>query len=159
MISKSRLVIAAASLAASAAAGWWINGALWSDRYAQLERDHAIAIAKSSERARLVEQGWSQAMQKVREDARSETDANDSEHASALNELERLREENALYASRATQNTSAECRSAPATSAILLYSQLLDKCEARNIDYAGEAERRRVAGRACESAYDALLTD
>ena len=92
----------------------------------------------------------------VQKDARNKQDDVAGELGSANDELARLREAINKRTDRATRDTSDACRSTSAGSALLLYSQLLDSCSARVVELAGEADRRRVSGLACEGYGEVL---
>lgn len=143
-------------ISASAALGWWINGNRWESKVSKIERDHAVALQQSSERARELEHAWQINIEEVAKNARKEIDELESDLADADAAAGSLREELAKRTSAATSNTPSACRSTSATSALILYSELLDRGAERIAALAEEADRRRVAGLACEAAYEVL---
>ena len=151
---SARTLIATGLVVGGFLVAWNWQSMKYDRRIADIRSAHSEALAESEKRMRDIESGWHAAMTKVQEDARQAQADIDADLAAAGNELKRLRERSRLYSSRAAENTPASCRSTPATSALVLYSQLLDQCEARNISYSEEADRRRVAALACEAAYD-----
>lgn len=153
------LIIGTAVIAASFAAGWYINGTRWSAEYTQLERDHAKAVTKSIERARLVEKGWAAAVEQVRKNAAEQQESISADRATTDRDVDGVREATDKRTNSAARDTPAECRSTSATSALILYSELLDRGAERIAALAEEADRRRVAGLACEAEHGVLRGD
>lgn len=149
---NSRLAFLAAGALLAWMAASWYHG----ERLASLKAEHATAIAAAHERHRATERGWQVAMDKVREDAQQAQDAITADLAGAHDELAGLREAAARAARRAARDTCTADGSAPAASAAVLPADLLGACAALYIDVAAEADRRRIAGQACEAAHDAL---
>ena len=143
---STRTWIAGGLLVAGFLAAWSWQGNRYEARIATMQDAQAEALANAQERARKVEQDWAAAMIEVQKDAKESEAAIAGELSSANDELARLREAVDKRTDRATRDTANACRSASASSALLLYSQLLDSCSARVIELAGEADRRRVAG-------------
>lgn len=153
---STRAWIACGLLVAGFLFAWSWQGNRYEARIATMRAAQAEALADAQERVRKVEQGWAAAMIEVQKDARNKQDDVAGELGSANDELARLREASASYTDRATSDTPDACRSASAGSALLLYSQLLDSCSARVVELAGEADRRRVSGLACEGYGEVL---
>lgn len=153
---STRAWIACGLLVAGFLVAWNWQGNRYEARIATMRATQAEALANAQDRVRRVEQGWASAIIEVQKDARNKQDDVAGELGSANDELARLREASASYTDRATRDTYDACRGTPATSALLLYSQLLDSCSARVVELAGEADRRRVSGLACEGYGDAL---
>lgn len=153
---STRAWIAAGLVVAGFLVAWNWQGSRYEAKLADLRSAHSQALAEAQERARRIEQGWHATIDEVRKDARENAAAVADDLDSANHELARLREASASRSSRAASNTSTACRSTPATGALILYSELLDSCSARVLDLAGEADRRRVAGLACERYGEVL---
>lgn len=153
---STRAWIAVGLVVAGFLVAWNWQGSRYETRLADLRSAHSQALAEAQERARRIEQGWQAAIDEVRKDAKQNEEAVAAELGSANDELARLREASASRASRATSDTAPACRSTPASGALILYSELLDQCSGRVLDLAGEADRRRVAGMACEAYADSL---
>lgn len=153
---NSKAWLAGALLAAGFIAGWLWQGHRYEARLARISADHAAALATAHERHRATERGWQAAMEKVREDAQHAQDAISADLAGAHDELAGLREAAARATRRATRDTCTADGSAPASAAAVLPADLLGACAALYIDVAAEADRRRIAGQACEAAHDAL---
>lgn len=148
--------LAGALLAAGFLAGWIWQGHRYEAKLARVSAEHATAIAAAHERHRATERGWQAAMDKVREDAQHAQDAIAADLAGAHDELAGLREAAARATRRAARDACTADGSAPAPAAAILPADLLGACAALYIDVAAEADRRRVAGQACEAAHDAL---
>lgn len=149
---NSRLAFLAAGALLAWLAASWYHG----ERLANLKAQHATAIAAAHERHRATERGWHAAMDKVREDAQHDQDAITAGLADAHDELAGLREAAARASRRAARDTCAADGSAPVACSAVLPADLLGACAAFYIDVAAEADRRRIAGQACEAAHDAL---
>lgn len=145
-----------AFLAAGALLAWLAASWHYGERLASLKAEHAAAIAAAHERHRATERGWQAAMDKVREDAHQLQNAISADLAGAHDELAGLREAAARASRRAARDTCTADGSAPAAASAALPADLLGACAALYIDVAAEADRRRVAGQACEAAHDAL---
>lgn len=144
-------LLAAGALLAWLAASWYHG-----ERLASLKAEHASAIAAAHERHRATERGWHAAMEKVREDAHQLQNAITTDLAGAHDELAGLREAAARASRRAASDTCTADGGTPAAGAAVLPADLLGVCAALYIDVAAEADRRRIAGQACEAAHDAL---
>lgn len=149
---SSRLAFLAAGALLAWLAASWYHG----ERLASLKAEHAAAIAAAHERHRAIERRWQAELEKVREDAQRAQDAIATELASAHDELAGLREAAARASRRAARDTCTADGGAPATPAAVLPAELLGACAALYIEVAAEADRRRIAGQACEAAHDAL---
>lgn len=153
---STRVWVACGLLVAGFLIAWNWQGSRCGARIATMQSMHAEALADALDRVRKVEQGWAAAMMGVQKDARENQAAIAGELGSANDELARLRQAINKRTGRATSNPADACRSSTAGSALLLYSQLLDSCSERIVELAGEADRRRVAGLACEAYGEAL---
>ena len=145
----------AALLLAGLAVGWLWNGSIWGERYAQLELDHAQAVATGQQKAREEESRRAAAAEQARKQTQQELERYAADLADADSVAEQLRVENGRLR-RTAENAAAAAGGSPTLSTLILYSELLDRCDARAGELAGEADRRRIAGIACERAYDSL---
>ncbi|EXF45284.1 hypothetical protein BAY1663_02363 [Pseudomonas sp. BAY1663] len=142
----------------------WRVAGLQSD-LAQLKTDWATEradlagqVATAEAAARAEEQRRQREFEGIRNDARGELERasadarNADERAGGLQrEIDRLR------ASRgATCNAIAAQRGQAAASAVDVLADLFIEVERAGRELAAEADRRGVAGRACERAYDSL---
>ena len=138
----------AAAAALGFAAGWLIQGA----NLSALERDHAQALAKAHAQVRLTEARWRTTIEGVQIDAREQLAQVADDAATAAATADGLRRELDRIRRRAASCTAAADGSAPRRDAELL-AELLAEVESAGRAMAAEADRRGVAGAACERAY------
>lgn len=141
-------------LLAGIALGWAINGNLWENRYVKLEREHAVALAAAEKVARAAERRAQEVVEEETSAIRQELSDLVAERDSLADIAQRVRAENAKLRDRVAQTPSAAGGSAPALSALILYSELLDRESARANELAGFADESRIAGLGCERMYD-----
>lgn len=153
----------AALMLASAAGGAWVSGALWAADLAEAKQAHAQALAAIEHRqtqaqaqARSEEQRRQTALEGIRTDASEQIEQAQADAAAAdatadglLLELDRLKRRTAICASAATGG-------APAQDSTTVLADLLSEVESAGRAMAAEADRRGIAGTACERSYDAV---
>jgi len=136
--------------------GWSWQGALGDAKYDQRETEYAKARAEAELQARSEETRRAAAVEGIRREARERIAAAESDAADERADADGMRGELAARTSRATQGAGACARGSPTTTTLILYSELLDRADARASELAQEADRRRIAGLACEDQYDSL---
>ena len=150
------IAIGAAVIAAlSFSSGWLTQGWRKDGQIASLERAQAVSVAMAYEQVREIEKRQQAAMEVIRNDAtlqimEVQTDADTANHTA-----ERLRKELARYQSSAA-NTCTATRSEAASDPIGVLIGVLEGLESTGREIAEYADRARVAGDACERAYDSL---
>lgn len=142
----------AAAAALGFAAGWLIQGA----NLSALERDHAQALAKAHAQARLTEARWRTTIEGVQIDAREQLAQVADDAATAAATADGLRRELDRIRRRAASCPAAADGSAPGRDSTELLADLLAEVESAGRAMAAEADRRGVAGAACERAYDGV---
>lgn len=142
----------AAAAALGFAAGWLIQGA----NLSALERDHAQALAKAHAQARLTEARWRTTIEGVQIDAREQLAQVADDAATAAATADGLRRELDRIRRRAASCAAASGGSAPGRDSTELLADLLAEVESAGRAMAAEADRRGVAGAACERAYDVV---
>ena len=142
----------AAAAALGFAAGWLIQGA----NLSALERDHAQALAKAHAQARLTEARWRTTIEGVQIDAREQLAQVADDAATAAATADGLRRELDRIRRRAASCAAAAGGSAPGRDSTELLADLLAEVESAGRAMAAEADRRGVAGAACERAYDGV---
>lgn len=142
----------AAAAALGFAAGWLIQGA----NLSALERDHAQAMAKSHAQARLTEARWRTTIDGVQIDAREQLAQVADDAATAAATADGLRRELDRIRRRAASCAAAAGGSAPGRDTAELLADLLAEVESAGRAMAEEADRRGVAGEACERTYDGV---
>jgi hypothetical protein len=124
--------------------------------------DYRLEVSERDRRAdaaaRTEERRWHAAVEKVDEDAKGKLDAALADAAGAQSAADRLQLEVArLRASRsATCNTIAAQQREAGVSAIGVLADLFESADRRAGELASALDRSRVAGLACEAAYDSI---
>ena len=142
----------AAAAALGFAAGWLIQGA----NLSALERDHAQALANAHAQARLTEARWRTTIEGVQIDAREQLAQVADDAATAAATADGLRRELDRIRRRAASCPAAADGGAPGRDSTELLAELLAEVESAGRAMAAEADRRGVAGAACERAYDGV---
>lgn len=143
-------------LAGAFLAGWMAQGWRMGEQIADIRADHAQALAASERRARQIESGWHAALAEVQKDARSKTEELAAHLSAAGTAAERLREQVAELSRRPAACPAAAGGSEAADLARLVLADVLSRIDAAAGELAAHADRARVAGMACEAAYDSL---
>lgn len=136
--------------------GWNWQGARWESIYSERETEYAEAQAAAERLARSEEARRAAAAEGIRRDAKNQIEQAQADAAAADTAADSLRQQLAERTRRATQGAGACPGGSPTTATLILYSELLDRADARAGELAAEADRRRVAGLACQSAYNAI---
>lgn len=161
-MTKGRALVVAAVLLAGLIIGWLWNGALWGERYAQLERDHAHHIAAQQaasadviSRALLRERDLHNQLEEHEQNAQAEKErlARDLADSNAVARRMRERLDDISGRVGADTGTAAECEAARVASGVL--AQLLGEADELAGIFAESADRSRIAGSVCEAAYGA----
>lgn len=139
----------AAAAALGFAAGWLLQGA----NLSALERDNAQALAKAHAQARLTEARWRTTIEGVQIDAREQLAQVADDAATAAATADGLRRELDRIKRRAASCPASADGSAPGRDSTELLADLLAEVESAGRAMAAEADRRGVAGAACERAY------
>ena len=142
------------ALGAGLLLGWLANGWRLGEQIAEIRADHAQALADAQSRARQIESGWYAGMLEVQRNAREKLDALDSEAGAARDAAERLRERVAELSRRPAACPGAAGGGETADPARLVLADVLSRVDAAAGELAAHADRARVAGMACEAAYD-----
>ncbi|WP_175650939.1 DUF2514 domain-containing protein [Pseudomonas sp. Marseille-P9899] len=132
----------------------------WEVRWAERDRADSEAVGVAQAEAREEEQRRQAAQQKVREDAQKEQRVADADAAGADAAGQRLHDDAGRFAaafSCPAPDPAAGARSAAATRAAMVLSDLLSRADARAGELAKAYDAARIAGQACEAAYTALM--
>lgn len=135
---------------------WTAQDWRYGRQIAQIERDQAQAMADAEKRARAQETRWRTTIEGVQIDAREQLAQVADDIAAADAAADGLRRELDRLRRRAASCAAPADRGDTAGSATVLLANLLAEVESRGRELASEADRRRVAGQACEKAYQAL---
>jgi len=160
MLNKYKLLAQICGLAALVllgfGVGWSWNGSLWELKYNNRETKYAEARAAAERQARSEETRRAAAVEGIRRDAKQQIDQAQADASAADATADSLRQQLAERTRRASADTCSDAGSQTARSTLILYSELLDRADARAGELAAEADRRRIAGLACEAQYDSL---
>jgi len=160
MLTKYKLLIQIGGLVALVllgfGVGWSWQGDRWESKYSERETEYTEARAEAERQARSEETRRAAAVEGIRREARERIAAAESDAADERADADGMRKELAERTRRATQGAGACPGGSPTTTALILYSELLDRADARASELAAEADRRRIAGLACEEQYDSI---
>lgn len=137
----------------SAVLAWNINTVRYEGKISQLRAEQAEALSLAHARARQKEREWATKIEEVKSEAREEIGRLERD----IDDAERMHSELADAARRAAESAASSCRSETAPAPSVVCADLLESVDRRAGQLAEEADRRRVAGAACEAAYDILL--
>lgn len=146
--------LAIVALCAGLLLGWLANGWRLGEQIAEIRADHADAIAAEQERARQIESGWHAGMLEIQRNAQQKLDAVAADAAAAGSAAERLRERVAELSRRPAACPASGEGGEAADAARLVLADVLGRIDAAAGELAAHADRARVAGMACEAAYD-----
>lgn len=133
--------------------------AKWQARWAEQAELQAKTRTAAEASARREEQRRQLAINQVEKDAREQNQVAtvDAVDADAAGERVRVTAQQlAAGASRCAADTSTSERSHAASRAAMVLSELLQRADARAGELAKANDRARIAGLACEAAYNAL---
>jgi len=161
-----KLIAAAVVAVVGFAGGWMANGWRHSAKLASVEAAHAQllelqaqAVVESVQAARNEEQRRTAAVENERDIAIEQVEALGADVVAGRTVSDRLRTElNALRARHASRDTAAADGSPGQQSVdpIGLLIGVLEGMDAAGREVAEYADRLRIAGFACEAAYDSL---
>lgn len=147
---------AAAAIAAGIAA-WVIQGWRYDAKVARIQQLQAEALADAQAQAREIEQARVQAVEEVTQNAEQKLAALQADAIAASDSADRLRAEvNRLR--RTASNPTAACtgKGQSGTDAIGVLAVVLAELDDRAGEVGRYADELKIAGMACESAYDSV---
>lgn len=160
MLSKYKLWLQIGGLIALVLLGFWVGwswqGSRWESKYLALGAAWAESRAAAERQARSEEARRAAAVEGIRRDAKQQIEEAQADATASDATADSLRKQLAERTRRATQGAGACPGGSPTTATLLVYAELLDRADARAGELAAEADRRRVAGLACEAQYDSL---
>lgn len=146
----------AALMALSAYGAWQWQANAYTAQIATMQADQARSLAAAQAKARSEEQRRQTALEIIRNESRQSTEQALADAAAAdatadglQHELDRLKRRAAICASAATG-------SPPAKDAATVLANVLSEVESAGRAMAAEADRRGIAGAACERSYVAV---
>lgn len=146
----------AALMALSATAAWQWQANSYGAQLADLRTAQAEALATAQAQARTEEQRRQLAVEGIRHDAQTHIAQAATDAAAADRTADGLRVELARLKRRPAScpGATAGSEAGPDTTAVL--ADLLEEVERAGRAMAAEADRRGIAGGACERSYDAV---
>ncbi|SCU95507.1 conserved exported hypothetical protein [Cupriavidus necator] len=162
---KAVVVAAAAALLLGAVGGWVVQGWRMGGQVQQLRaaqanqrEEQATALAAASEAARTEEQRRTAEQRGIANAAAKERDQAlaDARTAGAVAEQLRVRAAKLAAAARAASNTAAASGGASAGDPLDVLANVLSRADQRAGILVEYADAARIAGQACERAYDSL---
>lgn len=162
---KAVVLVALSALLIGAVGGWKVQGWRMSGQVQQLRADQAkeregqaTALAAASETARAEEQRRTAEQRGIANAAAKERDQAQADARIAGAVAEQLRERVAQLASvaRTACDPATSGGGSAAGDPLDVLTDVLGRADARAGELAEFADRARIAGRACERAYDAL---
>lgn len=151
-----RVFVLVALVALGAASGAWVTDTWWQAKHAAFEKKASNQAAIAQAVARAEEQRRQAAIEEIRANAQKENDLVAADAAAADARADGLQRELARIKRAASSNTCAAAGGAPATITAELLADMLGELEQAGREIAAEADRRGVAGRACEASFAAL---
>lgn len=151
-------ILAAILLAMAVAFGgaWQVQDWRYEKRLADIDRDQALAITEAGDKARQEEQRRQSAVNKEASDAREKNKAAAVDAGTADAAGDRLHVEADKFAATACGDPRAAKRSASATRAAMVLSELFQRADKRAGELAAAYDRARIAGLACERSYEVV---
>lgn len=148
-----------AALSIGLALGWTANGWRLGEKLAEVRAEHALALADEQERARQVESGWYAAMNEVQRNALRKEESMAAELAFADHARDGMLKQIDRLSRRPASCPSATDGGASAETVNRMYAELLAEADRLAGVFASEAGKYRIAGEACETAYEAVRTE
>lgn len=136
----------------AATAQGWRYGA----QIAEIEKGHAEATEKAQRRAREEEQRRQSAIEEIRENAQDQINKAAADAVAADSAADGLRAQLDRLKRRAANCASSSTGSQASTDSTAMLADMLTQVESAGRAMAAQADRRRVAGLACEAAYNAI---
>lgn len=165
MSAKIVAAMVAAALAAAALYGAYHHGVTTTDATWQSRWDEQVAFmaeqrAEAEAAARKAEQGRQLAINEVSKNAQAQIERAEADAAAAIAAADGLRQQAQRLAAAASKPA---CSASPtnagkaASSPGVVLADVFGRADQRAGELAAAYDRARVAGLACERAYDALL--
>lgn len=135
-------------------AAYKVQGWRWEADVNAINTLHDAAILEAERDARKIEQNMQVAIENIQAEANEQEKQLQADIAAANASADSLRQRLAERTQRAIADTGPAASGETARSTLILYSQLLDRAEARDAEVSGYADAARAAGLNCEALYD-----
>lgn len=160
LIQQYRLLLAglamAALMALSAYGAWQWQANAYTAQIATMQADQAQALATAQAQARSEEQRRQTALEIIRNESRQSTEQALADAAAADATADGLQHELERLKRRAASCARATTGGASTKDATTVLADVLSEVESAGRAMAAEADRRGIAGAACERSYEAL---
>lgn len=143
----------AAALLLGLLAGWWVNGLRLNAEIVEIYAAQDRARLKTIEKVRLIEQSWQNKVNEVSQRAEESIEIAVHDAALAGSAADRLRKELDRIKRQLPRCPTNPGSSEAAPSSIDVLTDVLSEMEAAGRGLAAEADKRRVAGLACETGW------
>lgn len=138
-------------------AAWTVQGWRYDAKISRIEAEQATALADAQAKARKIEQARVAAIEEVTKDADQKIAAVQADAAAAADSAKRLRAEVArLRRAASDTSTTGSSSGQPGTDPIGVLAVVLGELDDRAGEVGRYADRLKVAGLACEKAYESL---
>lgn len=138
-------------------AAWTVQGWRYDAKISRIETAQATALANAQTKARQIEQARAAAIEEVTKDADQKIAAVQADADAAADSAKRLRAELArLRRSAGNTATANSSPGQPGSDPIGVLAVVLGELDDRAGEVGRYADRLKVAGLACEKAYDSL---
>lgn len=144
------------ALAIGFVGAWQVQDWRYGKQLAEIGKAQALAITEAGNTARQEEQRRQASVNKVASHAREQNKAAAVDAGVADAAGDRLHIEANQFATTACGDPGAAQRGASATRAAMVLSDLLSRSVATNRELAQAYDRAKIAGKMCESTYEAL---
>lgn len=142
---------------AAGVAAWWAQGWRYDAKISRIETAQATALADAQAKAREIEQARVAAIEEVTKDADQKIAAVQADADAAADSAKRLRSELARLRQAAGDTAAAGAGPGqPGADPIGVLAVVLGELDDRAGEVGRYADRLKVAGLACETAYDSL---
>lgn len=155
-----------AIFAAIAGVAWWSYDtgydkadAAWQQKWNAQAKELAEDRAKAEQEQREQEQEWQRKLNQVQANAQQQIESLETDLVAAGTAADGLREQAKRMAERASRScasSSTGTSGAPTETTSMVLADVLERIDKRAGELAEAYDRSRIAGLACEEAYDSL---
>lgn len=152
---RIELIAGVAAVVIAFGAGWLVNGWRHDAKVARLKEDHAIAVSRAQAEARAEEQRRVSEIGEIANEANRKAHEASADAAVARDAASRLHQELAKLRGRTCYSASTSAGSTTGDPIGVLID-VLTGLESTGRELAEYADQSRIAGLACQQAYESL---
>ena len=145
------------SLVVAVLAGWLVASWYYGEQYVSLQLRYESSQRSAEAKHREREHYLQQALENIERDAQNEKDRLEAIIRDGRSTSDGLQQQLSNLSDRYRKATSAADQCETELTAAALFTELLRESEYLAREYAKEADRVRIAGKACELAYDKVF--